>query len=124
MHSHSPNLERHIDMAKVDLKGLSLSELKSLQKRIEKAIERHDAKQKAAALAALKSKAKELGFSLDELTGGTPSKAKAKPAKKAPRPATHRDPKNPKNTWSGRGARPKWLKEALDSGKSLDDFKI
>jgi len=111
-------------MAKVDLKGLSLSELKALQKRVEKAIERHDAKQKTAALAALKSKAKELGFSLDELTSGTSPKPKAKPAKKAPRKPTHRDPANANNTWSGRGARPKWLKDALDSGKSLDDFKI
>lgn len=111
-------------MAKVDLKGLTLTELKALQKRVEKAIERHDAKKRNAALATLKSKAKELGFSLSELTGSTPSAAKAKPAKKAPRKPTHRDPNNPDNTWSGRGARPKWLKEALDSGKSLDDFKI
>lgn len=112
-------------MAKVDLKGMSLAELKALQKRVEKAIERNDAKKRTAALAALKNEAKKLGFSLDELTGGVAAKApKAKKAKAAPRKATHRHPDDATKTWSGRGARPKWLKEALDSGKSLDDFKI
>lgn len=113
-------------MAKVDLKELSLAELKALQTRVEKAIERHDAKKRTVALAALKNKAKELGFSLNELTGGTVAKApKAKKATKAvPRKATHRNPDDHSKTWAGRGARPKWLKDALDSGKSLDDFKI
>jgi DNA-binding protein H-NS len=27
------------------------------------------------------------------------------------------------NTWSGRGRRPGWLKEALESGKTLDDLR-
>jgi DNA-binding protein H-NS len=27
------------------------------------------------------------------------------------------------NTWSGRGRRPEWLKEALRSGKTLDDLR-
>lgn len=27
-------------------------------------------------------------------------------------------------TWSGRGARPNWLRKALDSGFNLDEFKI
>lgn len=37
---------------------------------------------------------------------------------------THRDPKDPTNTWSGRGQRPKWLREALEQGANLDDFLI
>jgi DNA-binding protein H-NS len=28
------------------------------------------------------------------------------------------------NTWVGRGPRPQWLRDALDSGKSLQDFAV
>ncbi|WP_298258853.1 H-NS histone family protein [uncultured Litoreibacter sp.] len=108
-------------MAKIDLKSLSLAELKSLSARVDKAIARHDKKQKTKALAAVKAKAKELGFSLSDLTGAAGS---AKSAPKKPAKAAYRDPNNSSNTWAGRGARPLWLKEALKSGKTLEDFKI
>ncbi|SHF31184.1 DNA-binding protein H-NS [Litoreibacter ascidiaceicola] len=108
-------------MAKVDLKPLSLAELKSLKLRVEKAISRHDKKQKNKALAVVKAKAKEMGFSLDELTGGTSAK---KPAAKKPAKAAYRHPDDASKTWAGRGARPLWLKDALKSGKSLEDFKV
>ena len=108
-------------MAKVDLKPLSLAELKSLKLRVEKAISRHDKKQKNKALAVVKAKAKEMGFSLDELTGGASAK---KPATKKPAKAAYRHPDDASKTWAGRGARPLWLKDALKSGKSLEDFKV
>lgn len=28
------------------------------------------------------------------------------------------------NTWAGRGARPRWLREALANGKTLQDFAV
>ena len=37
--------------------------------------------------------------------------------------AKYRDPATG-NSWSGRGLRPKWLSEALASGKSLSDFAV
>jgi DNA-binding protein H-NS len=112
-------------MAKIDLKPLSLSELKSLHARIEKAISRHEKAGKKAALAELKKKAKALGFSLDDLVATPNGPAKRKPAKKsAPLPPRFRDPAKPENTWSGRGPRPVWLREALASGKKLEDFEI
>lgn len=37
----------------------------------------------------------------------------------------YRDPKDPSNTWSGRGRMPNWLASALKNGKaSKDDFLI
>lgn len=113
-------------MAKIDLKSMSLKDLEALKKRVDRAIGTHEKKMKAKALAAVKAKAKALGFSLADLTGGTAPKA-AKPAKKATKPAgkpAYRDPDNKKNTWGGRGPRPVWLRDALAAGKSLDDFKI
>lgn len=112
-------------MAQINLKPLTLSELQALHKRIDTAIARHEKKSKAAALAEVRKKAKSLGFALDELVSAPTAKPKKKPAKKAaPRPPAYRDPANAENTWSGRGPRPVWLREALAVGKQLEDFKI
>ena len=52
-------------------------------------------------------------------------KGRATPAKRADAKAgagraPYRDEAG--NTWSGRGPRPQWLKAALESGKTLEDF--
>src|SRR5690242_11232268 len=36
----------------------------------------------------------------------------------------YRNPKNPDETWSGRGKRPLWLAKRLGAGSKLDDFLI
>lgn len=36
----------------------------------------------------------------------------------------YRDPDDPRKTWTGKGARPKWLKEELGKGRSLDEFTL
>lgn len=50
---------------------------------------------------------------------GRPKKAAGKPSKVAPK---FRDENG--NTWAGRGKRPIWLRDALASGKKLEDFAI
>ncbi|MGV7217928.1 H-NS histone family protein [Bradyrhizobium sp. UFLA05-112] len=36
----------------------------------------------------------------------------------------YRNPKNPAETWSGRGRLPRWLRPELRGGRKLDDFLI
>ena len=36
----------------------------------------------------------------------------------------YRNPKNPAETWSGRGTQPRWLTAQLRSGKKVNDFLI
>lgn len=36
----------------------------------------------------------------------------------------YRNPANPEQTWTGRGKKPGWLKQALESGAKLEDFAI
>jgi DNA-binding protein H-NS len=36
----------------------------------------------------------------------------------------YRNPKNPSETWSGRGKQPRWLATQLKAGKRLDQFLI
>ena len=39
-------------------------------------------------------------------------------------PALYRNPKNRKESWAGRGNRPRWLVAALKGGKKLEHFAI
>lgn len=39
-------------------------------------------------------------------------------------PPRYRNPKNRKETWAGRGNRPRWLVAALKGGKKLEAFAI
>src|SRR3954467_6140397 len=36
----------------------------------------------------------------------------------------YHNPDNPEETWAGRGRKPKWVEERLESGSSLDDLLI
>ncbi len=72
------------------------------------------------------------GRSLEDFAlGAAPAKPAPAAKKKAPvgrkaaaskkAPVKYRDDAG--NTWSGRGLKPRWLKAAIDGGKSLDDFR-
>jgi DNA-binding protein H-NS len=39
-------------------------------------------------------------------------------------PPKYRNPKNPTETWSGRGKQPRWLRPQLQAGRRLDDFLV
>ena len=36
----------------------------------------------------------------------------------------YRHPENPELSWSGRGRRPAWIREAVEAGRSLSDFEV
>jgi DNA-binding protein H-NS len=103
----------------IELDDLSLDELKVLHARVAKAISSFVDRKKAAPLKELDNKARELGFSLAELTGAAP--AQRKRASAGPKYA---NPANSADTWSGRGRKPRWFVEALSAGKSPEDLLI
>lgn len=103
----------------IDLNNLSLKELKDLQSQVVKAIGNFEDRKKKKALAELEEKAKEMGFSLAELTG-----AVIKTRKRAPAVAKYVNPKDSADTWSGRGRKPRWFVAALQAGKSPEDLAI
>jgi DNA-binding protein H-NS len=39
-------------------------------------------------------------------------------------PPKYRNPKNPSETWAGRGATPRWMRDLLKSGHKLEEFAI
>ncbi|HEY9038213.1 MAG TPA: H-NS histone family protein [Roseovarius sp.] len=116
-------------MAKFDLKSLSVQELKSLQKKVDREMAGRDKRQRKEALSAVKERAKQLGYSLDELigdgTGASPAGISGKPKEmRAPAPAKYRSKDDPSLTWSGRGRPPLWIKEAQEKGVDLETLRI
>ena len=89
---------------------------------IEQEIARLKVEKQTSERAALKEKltdiAKQAGFDIQELFG------KARKGKGSV-PPKYRDPKNPENTWTGRGRPPRWLAAAMKGGKAKkEDFLI
>jgi len=102
----------------VDLHSMSLKELKDLQSQTAKAIATFEDRKKKDAVAELEEKAREMGFSLAELTGIASSK------KRAPATAKYANPANVDDTWSGRGRKPRWYEAAIKAGKQPGDMAI
>ncbi len=99
-----------------DLNNMSREELESLRKDTDKALATIDDRRRAEARAAAEKAARDHGFALEDIL-----KSQKKPSKS---PAKYRSPDDPRKTWTGRGRQPGWIKDALGSGKSLDDFLI
>jgi DNA-binding protein H-NS len=109
-------------MAKVDLSGYTLSELKGLQHDVERAIKERQQQELQKAREQILAIAQEAGVSVEELLAGPVRKAKKEGGQKvAPR---YRNPKDSAQTWTGRGRQPRWIAEGLASGKKLDDFRM
>lgn len=102
-----------------DIENMSSKELADLIEAASGKLAQQKEAEKAAVKAELEALAQERGYTIAELFGS--EKTKAPRAKVAP---VYRDPENPENTWTGRGRKPKWLAAALESGKSLEDFRI
>ncbi|MCV2445965.1 MULTISPECIES: H-NS family nucleoid-associated regulatory protein [Paracoccus] len=100
----------------VDLDAMSLKELRELRNKLDRAISTFEDRRKREALAAVESAAREFGFNLAELTAARPARSKVA--------AKYANPQDPSATWTGRGRKPRWVQEALDSGKKLEDLEI
>ncbi|PWE29273.1 DNA-binding protein [Maritimibacter sp. 55A14] len=100
----------------IDLNSMSKQELEALLKDVQNALKTLESRKKAEALAAAEKAAKEHGFSLDEILRKEKTSGK--------RPPKYRNPENPKQTWTGRGRKPDWLKAELAKGRNPEEFAI
>jgi DNA-binding protein H-NS len=92
-------------MAKVNLTGMNVEALLNLRNQIDER------------LVELRA---ELEKQLAAIAGQPRPKGKSLKGKKVP--PKYRSPSG--ETWAGRGARPKWMVEALKKGKKMEDFLI
>lgn len=105
---------------KINLKALSVAELKSLQNEIAVEMELRGKEERQKLVQEFRDKAKALGISLEDLLAG--QKGKSRAAGKVA--AKYANPADASQTWTGRGKRPRWVTECLTGGKSLDDLKV
>ena len=107
-------------MAKMNgsIEKMSFAELSQLRMQIDRLMVEKQNAERVALRQKLADMAKEHGLSLEEVLGkGRKGKGSVAPK--------YRDPKNPDNTWTGRGRMPRWMVAATKGGKaSKDDFLI
>ena len=109
-------------MAKINgLDKMTYAELKELRDRVDAAMIEAQASEKQAVRAKMEALAAESGFTVAELLGGKAAKASRKGGSVA---AKYRNPKNPSETWAGRGRQPRWLADALKKGQKLESFAV
>lgn len=100
----------------LDLDKMSLRELRDLRNKIDKAISTFEDRRKREALTAVENAAREFGFTFADLADVKTTRSKVAPK--------YANPSDPEATWTGRGRKPRWVQEALDSGKKLEDLEI
>ena len=99
-------------MAKTDISGMSYAELAELETKLASLKAEKQNAERAALKQRLTTIAKAAGFDIHDLFGRARG---GKGGKVAPK---YRDPKNPANTWTGRGRMPRWLTAATKGNKS------
>lgn len=106
-------------MAKLpDLEKLSYAELQEVIRNAQQLLAEKQFAAKNELKESFIAQAREHGISLEELFGKGRKGGKGSVAIK------YRDPKNPENTWTGRGRMPRWLQAAVDAGKRKESFLI
>lgn len=99
---------------------MSYRELHDLSVKVKSAIEDKKQAEKSTIKKQVQDLIKQSGFDMDEIVG-KPSTKSLKGRKVA---AKYRNPKNPAETWTGRGRQPKWLVAELERGRPLTSFLI
>ena len=101
-----------------DLEKMSYAELADMERQIERLKGEKKNSERDALRQRLTDMAKKQGFDIHELFGkGRKGKGTVAPK--------YRDPKNPENTWTGRGRMPRWMTAATKGGKAKkEDYLI
>jgi DNA-binding protein H-NS len=105
-------------LARLNLEKMSYTQLASLRSQVERAMVDKQTADRAALRQKMADMAGAAGLTLDDVLGKR-RKGKGSVAIK------YRDPKNPENTWTGRGRMPRWMAAATKGNKAKkEDFLI
>ena len=108
------------DYSPEDFAKMPLTDLNAIQANLAKGIELRKVADKKGWSNQLKDLVKKSGFTLEELAGDV----QLPKTPKESTPPKYRNPDNPTQTWSGIGAKKKWLVQMLANGRALDEFLI
>ena len=105
-------------LKETQLAKMTMKDLLTLQQRVESAIEKRKERDREVVKQKMEKLAQESGYNIVELFGTKPAR------KRAPVAVKYRDPKNPSNTWTGRGRMPRWLAAKVKAGQKREKFLI
>lgn len=99
--------------------------LSSILSQIER-LQREAASIQSEVIDRIKKDIAKFGLTAEQLFGQpeTRNARRAKPAKRAKTAGAAKYADGAGNTWGGMGKRPDWLRQALEAGKSLEDFLV
>lgn len=98
---------------------MTYTQLMDLRARVDEAIVAARAAEKRALLAKMEALAAKAGLTLSDVVDTNGRASKPKGTKSV---VKYRNPKDPSQTWSGRGRQPNWLVGALKKGQKLESF--
>jgi DNA-binding protein H-NS len=101
------------------VKSMALDELLMAKGKIETEIELRSARDRSRLIEAIGNLR-----SVAAVKSATARHAQPHALKGKKLPPRYRNPKNRKETWAGRGNRPRWLVAALKGGKKLEAFAV
>jgi DNA-binding protein H-NS len=97
------------------LKSMSVAKLQDLRKRVDAAI--------SEKITARRNELQTELYKLQRVDGHVSNVGRRR-GHRGPVPPKYRNPKDPSETWAGRGLQPRWLKAAIKSGKKIESFLI
>jgi DNA-binding protein H-NS len=115
-----PRQRRHRTIFKelaMDLSKMSLTELRALKEQVDLEMKKREYEEVAKAREQIIAIAQSVGIPLKELIA---SQARTKAGRSG---MYYRHPSNTDLHWSGRGRQPKWVKEWIASGQSLEALR-
>ena len=105
----------------MDLSNMSVSDLRNLQEQIKQEMKKREVQEVQKAREQILAIAQSVGVPLKDLlaTGGRGNATKGNSVA-----VRYRHPDNASQQWTGRGRQPKWVKEWVEGGKSLDKLRV
>lgn len=104
----------------MNLLELNLSQLRDLLALVSREAEKREKQDRQAAIDQIYSLAHQFAIPLHTLL----AMDEKRKVRKTTTGNTYSDPANAQNTWSGRGKRPTWLRDAIAAGGSLEQFRV
>jgi DNA-binding protein H-NS len=101
----------------MDLSNVSLGDLRNLQEQVKQEMKKREQQEVQKAREQILAIAQSVGVPLKDLMTAN----RAKTGSVAVR---YRHPDNAEQQWTGRGRQPKWVKEWVEGGKSLDKLRV
>jgi DNA-binding protein H-NS len=103
----------------MDLSNMSLGDLRNLQDQIKQEMKKREQQEVQQAREQIQAIAQRVGLPLKDLIT-----TNARGAKAGSVAVRFRHPDNSAQQWTGRGRQPKWVKEWVEGGKSLDKLRV